>query len=352
MITKGSARIGGDRLLAIAFMLMVTIALAGIVSGDTGASFTGTTTNPSNHINTLFVQPPAAQNATTSSAAGVVNLSWTATPTAPGTGHTLTYLVLRGPVGGPYAQVGSTASLTYGDTPPSDGTYEYVIEARVTGGGSFTSGNSAVRSGLSDRTAPATSITCAAAACGAGWYTAAVSVTVTGTDGGSGMGSVTRSVDGGAQTSTPGASATFSVSGDSAGHSVQYFGSDAAGNASGTSAQTIKIDGTAPTAATGLTSVQGAAGNPVTVDLIWTAGTDATSGVSGYEVRWTDIVNGPSCPVQNTTNFPNSATIGAATSYQISGLIAGKQYCAYLVTIDNAGNRSANSAVTGPTKAK
>src|SRR5512133_762139 len=77
----------GDRLLAIAFVLMVTVALAGITTGDTGASFTSTSTNPNNHANTLLVQPPASQNATTSSAAGVVNLSWTATPTAAGTGH-------------------------------------------------------------------------------------------------------------------------------------------------------------------------------------------------------------------------------------------------------------------------
>ncbi len=340
-----------DRLLVVAFVVFVTFALAAAVSANTGASFTGTTSNPSNHVNTLIVQPPASQNATTSGAAGVVNLSWTATPTSPGTGHSLTYLVLRGPAGGPYTQIGSTSALTFADTPPSDGTYQYVIQAQVTGGGSFTSGNSAAQNGISDRTAPTMSITCNGAACGAGWYTAAVSVTVTGTDAGTGMGSVTRNVDAAGQISTAGATVTFSVSGDSAGHSVQYFGTDAAGNASGTSTQTIKIDSTAPTAATGLASATGANGSPVTVNLSWTAGTDALSGVASYEVRWTNPVAG-ACPVANTTNFPNSATIAPATSYQISGLVAGSQYCAYLVTIDNAGNRSANSTTAGPTKAK
>ncbi|MEK7863456.1 MAG: hypothetical protein AAB295_09355 [Chloroflexota bacterium] len=40
------------------------------------------------------------------------------------------------------------------------------------------------------------------------------------------------------------------------------------------------------------------------------------------------------------------------TSYSISGLVANTKYCAYLVTIDNLGNRSADSAGAGPTKAK
>lgn len=352
MSAMGSAiRSHGDRLLAVAFVLMVTLGLAGIVSADTGATFTGTTTNPNDHLNTMLVQPPASQSAPTSSAGGTVSLSWTATPTAPGTGHTLSYLVLRGPVGGPYTQITSVAGLSYTDTPPSDGTYQYVIEARVTGGGSFTSGNSPAQNGISDRTAPMVGITCNGGACSStAWYNAAISVTVAGVDAGTGMGSVTRNVDAGGQVSTAGSSVTITVSGDSSGHTVQYFGTDAAGNASSTASQTLKIDATAPTAATGLTSSVGSAGSPVTVDLSWTAGTDALSGVSGYEVRWTNAVT--SCPAQNTTNFPNTATIGAVTTYSISGLTTGSQYCSYLVTIDNAGNRSANSATAGPTKAK
>ncbi|HEY3218311.1 MAG TPA: hypothetical protein VGK15_04400, partial [Candidatus Limnocylindria bacterium] len=305
--------------------------------------------NPTNQANTMTVQPPAGQNNPTSAAAGLVSLSWSATPTAPGAGHTLTYLVLRGPVGGPYAQIGTTTSLAYSDTPSADGSYGYVIQAQVAGGGTFTSGNSAAKTGLSDRLAPTTSITCNAGSC-AGWFDATVSVTVAGVDGGSGMGSVTRNVDGAGQTSTAGASATFNVSGENAAHTVAYFGTDGAGNASTTANQTVKIDLTAPTVATALTSATGAAGAPVTVDLTWTAGTDALSGLSGYEVRWTGNV--AACPAANTTNYPNSATVGAVTAYSISGLVSGDKHCAYLVTIDNAGNRSANSAITGPTKAK
>jgi hypothetical protein len=329
---------------------MVTVALLGAASSETSASFTGTSTSPSNHVNTLLVQPPASQSNTTSSAAGLVNLAWAATPTAPGAGHTLSYDILRGPVGGPYALVGSTTSLTFSNTPPADGTYEFVIQATVSGGGTFTSGNSAARSGISDRTAPTKAITCNSVACTAGWYNAAVSVTVSGTDAGTGMGSVTRNVDAAGQVSTAGASATFSVSGDSAGHTVQYFTTDAAGNLSTSATQTIKIDATAPTAITGLASATGAGGSPITVDLTWTAGTDALSGVQAYEVRWTNDV--AACPAASSVNYPNSATVGAVTAYSIVSPTSNDRHCAYVVTIDNAGNRSANSAVTGPTKSK
>src|SRR3954469_402270 len=175
-----------ERVLAAAIVLMVTVALAGIVSSGTAASFTGTSTNPTNSIATLLVQPPASQNNTTSGAAGLVNLSWAPTTTAPGTGHTLSYDVLRGPIGGPYVVIATTTALTSSDTPPSDGTYEYAVRAKVTGGGTFTSGNSAAKTGVSDRIAPTTSIACNSAACGTGWYAAAVSVTVSGVDGGTG----------------------------------------------------------------------------------------------------------------------------------------------------------------------
>ena len=247
-----------SRIVAIALTLMTTVALAGIASGETGASYTATSDNPDNHVSALLVQPPASHAAPTSTSGGAVNLSWTATPTAPGAGHTLAYLVLRGPAGGPYATVATVPGLSHVDTPPSDGTYEYVIKARVTGGGAFDSASSAARSGVSDRTAP--------------------------------------------------------------------------------------------TPVTALSSGRGANGNPVTVDLSWVAGSDALSGVRGYEVRWTAPVS--RCPAPTTTSYPNVATIGAVTAYQIGGLVAGSSYCAYLVTLDNAGNRSADSAVTGPRSAR
>jgi hypothetical protein len=124
-----------DRQVAVALVLLVATLIVALIAGETGAMFTKTATNPGNAIAALRVDPPAAQAAPVSAAAGAVMLSWSATPTSAGAGHTLDYLVMRGPVGGPYAQVGATASLALTDTPPADGIYAYVIQARVTGGG-------------------------------------------------------------------------------------------------------------------------------------------------------------------------------------------------------------------------
>jgi hypothetical protein len=331
--------LSGDRLLAIAFMLMVTIALAGTLFGETGASFTTMSTNPANNVATMLVQVPASQNSATSAAAGAVGLSWTATPTAPGAGHTLTYNVLRGPIGGPYVLIGNTAALTFNDTPPADGTYQYVIQAQVTGGGTFTSGNSATANGLSDRTAPTMSVTCNAISC-AGWFSGTVAVTVSGTDAGTGMGSVTRNVDAAGQISTGGASATFNVTGQS-NHTVAYFGTDAAGNASATVNQTVRVDNTAPTAATGVTGTTGQQNGEIQVS--WTKGTDALSGVAGQTIR-RSAAGVTACPAVSVANYPTTYNPGAAVStYLVTGLAAGS-YCFYLVTTDTAGNSSSSTA--------
>lgn len=338
-----SIRAQGDRFVAIAFVVMVTVGLAGIVSTETGASFTSSSTNPGNTMAAMLVQPPASQGAPISSAGGVVSLSWTATPTAPGTGHTLTYVVLRGPVGGPYTQVTSVSTLSYTDTPPSDGTYQYVIQARVGGGGSFTSGNSTAQNGISDRLAPSMSITCNGAACSStSWYTAAVSVTVSGTDGGTGTGSVTRNVDGAGQVSTAGASATFNVSGDSASHSVVYFGTDAAGNASGAPTQTLKIDGTPPPAASLSAARAGPAQGDVT--LSWTQAADATSGVATFDVYKKNISgSGAACGTTGFTVTQSGLAAGSASTVVNVG--NNSWACFYLITFDNAGNQTQSNIV-------
>ena len=143
-----------ERIFAAACVVLVSTAIVGFSAGSTGASFVGSTTNPNQSWNTQNVTPPAAFTSATSKPAGQIDLVWTAT-TSPAGSHTLTYLVLRGPVGGPYAQVGTTAALIYSDTPGADGTYEYVVQTKMAqGAGFFTSTNSAVKSTKSDRTAP------------------------------------------------------------------------------------------------------------------------------------------------------------------------------------------------------
>ena len=330
-----------DRIIAAAFVVLVSTAIVGFSAGNSGASFTGTSTNPNESMATSNVAAPASETAT-SAAAGQVNLSWPAT-TTPANGHTVTYLVFRGGV-----QIGSTSSLSYSDTPASDGTYTYYIQTKIAqGSGFFTSGNSPSQSPLSDRTAPTMSATCNGGSC-AGWSTTSVTFVVSGNDGaGVGMGTATTNVDGaGAVTSS--APRTVTVSGDSATHSVVYSGADSLGNASGNTTQTVKIDGTAPTAATSIVTAKG--GSAGQILLTWVAGTDATSGVSGYTIHRSGVV--ASCAAANTTNYPNATTVGAVTTATISGLVSGSKYCFYLTTTDVAGNVSAASAAAGPQPAK
>ena len=345
---NASRPLGRDRLLAAAFVVLVSTAIVGFSTADTGASFTGTTTNPNQSWNTATVAAPGTQNAAASAIAGAVNLSWTASSSTPVGTQTLSYLVLRGPVGGPYVQVGTTSTLAYTDTPPSDGSYEWVVQTKIAQGtGFFTSANSIARSAKSDRTAPTMSATCNGGSC-AGWSNTSVTFVVSGTDGtGVGMGTATTNVDG-AGAATSAAPRSVTVSGESATHSVVYSGADAVGNASGNTTQTVKIDLTAPTAATGLLTAKGLSAGQIT--LSWTAGTDALSGVAGYTIHRSGAV--ASCPAATTANYPNTVSVGAVTSATISGLVSASKYCFYLTTNDVAGNVSANSAVAGPQLAK
>jgi peptidoglycan/xylan/chitin deacetylase (PgdA/CDA1 family) len=97
-----------------------------------------------------------------------------------------------------------------------------------------------------DTTPPTTSIACGGAACSSGWYTSAVSVSLSATDGGgSGVAAIRYTTDGSDPTSSsPLYSGPFSVSSTT---TVKYRAWDVAGNAEATKSQLIRVDSTAPT---------------------------------------------------------------------------------------------------------
>jgi hypothetical protein len=324
-----------DRIFAAASVVLVCTAIIGFSTGNTGASFTASTMNPNQSVATSNVAAPASETAT-SVAAGLINLSWPAT-TTPANGHTVTYLVFRGGV-----QIGSTAGLTYSDTPASDGTYTYYLQTKIAqGAGFFTSGNSPSQSPKSDRTAPTASITCGGVACSASWYTTAPTVVIAGADAGTGVATVTRNVDSAGNVS--GASPmTVPAMGDGT-HTVAYFATDLAGNSNGAATQTIKIDTVAPTAASAIVTGKGVPSGSIT--LSWTASTDATSGVSGYTLHRSGVV--ASCPAVSTANYPTATALGNVTSTQVNGLVSASKYCFYLTTADVAGN-TVDSVAAGP----
>ena len=151
-----------------------------------------------------------------------------------------------------------------------------------------------------DATAPASSMTCNTNPCGAGWINSApVDIAINGDDGtGSGVERIVYTTDGtdpttsGTATTVNAASATFQLS--SAG-TIKWFAVDNLGHASSVQSKTLQIDGTPPSAPTGVTFSSLTNGYWVSGTTVYVKGgsaggftvaasgaTDGESGVAGY----------------------------------------------------------------------
>ncbi len=131
-----------------------------------------------------------------------------------------------------------------------------------------------------DTTPPVTSIACGGAACGTGWYTAAVTVTLSATDDLSGVASTFYRVDTGSWTEY---TAPFTISTDGS-HTIDYNSTDVAGNTETPKSVTVNLDATPPTGSDteAGTVVSGWYTTTVTVTL---TGDDATSGVASIRYQ-------------------------------------------------------------------
>jgi hypothetical protein len=227
--------------------LLVTISALLLKGGlyavhGTWAALTGSSPTAGSTLSTISMQPPTALTAATH-AAGGVTLAWTASSSAAlRPDRTFTYLVFRSAHGAAsYAQLNSapgTTALTYTDTPPGDGTYDYVAQTYVS---NFTSPNSGLIAGLSDRTPPTVSVTCNGAACQSTYVLTSVTVKLTAADAGSGPASITYWVNGGSHTTVNGSTASFTQSGVLGSYTVSYFATDVAGNIGSTQTVTFSI---------------------------------------------------------------------------------------------------------------
>ncbi|MDX6484709.1 MAG: hypothetical protein QOE95_2482, partial [Gaiellaceae bacterium] len=140
----------------------------------------------------------------------------------------------------------------------------------------------AVRSQLIriDGTAPATTVACNSVACSTGWYTSAVSVSLTASDnaGGSGVASIHYTTNGTDPTLTsPTYSAPFSVASTT---TVKFRSWDVAGNIDAISSQLIRIDGTGPTTTISCNSAACSTGWYRTAVSVSLAATDGGAGVA------------------------------------------------------------------------
>lgn len=214
----------------------------------------------------------------------------------------------------------NTMNLT---SAPGDGKWYFNVRT-VDGAGNWATTATSLGPIWIDTVAPSTTSNAPSA-----WVTSSpVPVTLTGSDpGGSGV-SYTRYKLDAAATATY--TVPVSISGDGT-HTLQFFSADLAGNVESTDTVTVRIDTTAPSVPASLSA---SILSTTSVQLNWNASTDAVSGVSYYAV------------------YRNGSLVAtsSAPTYTDTGLSSFTTYTYYVVAVDAAGNRSANSgSVNGTT---
>jgi chitodextrinase len=100
----------------------------------------------------------------------------------------------------------------------------------------------------------------------------------------------------------------------------------------------VQLDTTPPTVPINLTAQ---AISTSQIDLAWTASTDDSGTVAGYEVE--------RCQGTGCSTFFKIATLGMVTSYNDTGLAAATSYTYRVRAFDPSGNRSNNSTPTSAT---
>jgi N-acetyl-beta-hexosaminidase len=158
-----------------------------------------------------------------------------------------------------------------------------------------------------DSTPPVSSIACNGAACSSGWYNAAVSVSLSATDTGSGVDTIRYTTDGSDPTiASPVYLTPFTVSVTT---TVRFRAWDLAGNAEATRSQQIRIDTAPPVSSIGCNGAACSSGwyaPPVSVAL---TATDTGSGVAA--IRYT--LDG-SNPTGSSTLYTGPFNISTTTT--------------------------------------
>jgi peptidoglycan/xylan/chitin deacetylase (PgdA/CDA1 family) len=170
-----------------------------------------------------------------------------------------------------------------------------------------------------DTTTPQSSIRCNGTTCATGWYRAAVSVSLSATDTGSGVAAIRYTTDGSVPTaSSPAYSGPFAVSTTT---TVRYRAWDVAGNVEATKSQLIQVDTVSPTVA--ITSPASGARVHGNVKVTATAA-DGGSGVAQVSFYVDGVLigtsRGPSYSVTwNTNKVSNGQHTLTAVAQDVAG---------------------------------
>lgn len=230
----------------------VTALLLLLGTATAAYGFWASTTSSNNAAAAADALSPGSKPAVTASGASL-SVSWAAGTTVNGraaTGYTVTrYATDTGGTGTPATGgcAGTITTLTCTEQNVPGGKWYYTITPTIA---LWTGAESPRSTGVSnDALAPTVSVSVSPTPV-SGWNnTSPVTFTITAEDGagGSGVASVSYAVDGGAQQTVSGASATGTVSGDGT-HTVSYFATDKVGNSGTAQTQTVNIDTKAPAA--------------------------------------------------------------------------------------------------------
>jgi hypothetical protein len=189
---------------------------------------TSASVGPRRIDNTL---PTASMNDPGANLRGTVNLgSVTDDPPGPPVASGISSVIYEALIGGTWTGI----SQTWVTTSVPDGLYDLRVVASDVAGNSTTSGVVAGR--RVDNTEPSTGHNAPG-----GWQSSGVSVSLSPSDGGSGVANTQYSVDGGGWNS----GTTVNVSGDGI-HTISFFSTDVAGNIESPKTATVMIDSTPP----------------------------------------------------------------------------------------------------------
>lgn len=245
---------------------------------------------------------------------------------------------------------GTVTTLTCTESNVPGGVWYYTVTPTIA---LWTGAESPRSTGASiDTTPPTATASVSPTPNAAGWNnTSPVTVTITADDGtsGSGVASISYTVDGGAQQTVNGAIATIPVKGDGT-HTVSYFATDNSGNAGVAKSQTVKIDTTAP-ATKAMALANGTSGGAKvgtidpgdTVSMPFTEAMDLTKfcpGWTGSALNGTATITNGTDSTKDTISFTSSGCAGL----NIGTINLGADYVAAGTPAVFAGTTNGNSS--------
>ncbi len=187
-----------------------------------------------------------------------------------------------------------------------------------------------------DATPPTTTAVLQGLAGSEGWYRGPVSVTLTATDGTSGLAYLRYRLDAGPWTVTTASSVSLQVSTPEK-HVLAFAAEDVAGNVEPTHEQTIRIDTSPPPAPIGLRAGPSGWQHYNSFELLWTAPLDQ-SGIAGAYVKF----DAPPTGATDGTFYPSAEAI---RGLQVPGEGV---HAVYVWLRDRAGNSDQGTAVALP----